>query len=105
MAHRQFIQKESMDVVLCEWDARKGTWRCTSTPGSPYNRRVESLSTLVRGMKAEGFEEVTPSMQRPGRFSKTDNTYLPIQVRDSGAPEVVLSLPKAKKPPRRELET
>jgi hypothetical protein len=93
MAHRQFIKRESMSVVLCEWDARKGAWRCSSAPGSPYNRRVDTLSHIVSGMKADGYEEVTPTLRRVGQFSKSENKYVPLAVIDSKTPEVTLTLP------------
>jgi len=93
MAHRQFIQRATMDVVLCEWDARRGTWRCSATAGSPYNRRVDTLSNIVQSMKADGYEELTPSIRRVGRFSKAQARYSPLPKIDSKSPGMPLTAP------------
>lgn len=91
-----------MEIVLCEWDTRKGAWRCSSAPGSPYNnKRVDSLSNLVRGMKAEGFEEVTPTLRKVGHFSKSQTAYSPLPIVDATSKEVALS-PPPEGPPKPE---
>jgi hypothetical protein len=77
-------------MVVCEWDARRGGWRCSSNPGSPYNRRVETLSNIVRGMKDDGFEEVTPTLRRVGRVSKEESKYGSLPVVESKSPELIV---------------
>ena len=97
MAYRQFVRKDSKDIVLCEWDARRGAWRCSSTPGSPYNQRVDTLSKLVPGMQADGFEEITPRLRKPARFSKSKGDYVPLKHMQANPQEVVLQLPTTEK--------
>ena len=96
MAYRQFLLKESGDTVLCEWDARRGQWRCSSAPGSPYNLRVDTLSETVRSMKADGFEELTPNLRKTIRFSKSEHTYIPISESDHQAPPLEMPVSKKK---------
>ena len=105
MANRQFIQRESMEIVLCEWDPRKGSWRCSSTPGSPYNRRVDTLSKLVSGMKAEGFEELTPSLRKAKRFAKPESDYRRLPIIDSKSAEMSLAVPMKASPPPKPTKT
>jgi hypothetical protein len=99
MEYRQFIRRESMEIVLCEWNARKGTWRCSSAPGSPYNRRVDTLSNIVPDLKASGFEEMTPGLRRVGRCSKAENKYVPLPTIESKTPGVKITGPPEVKHP------
>ncbi|HIB68808.1 MAG TPA: hypothetical protein EYO33_27885 [Phycisphaerales bacterium] len=96
MAYRQFLLKESGHTVLCEWDARRGHWRCSAGPGSPYNLQVDTLSETVRSMKADGFEELTPNLRKSVRFSKSEHTYVPISDRELPAPPLEIPVSRKK---------
>ena len=57
---RMFLNQESRESVICQFNDITGSWRCSSSLTSQYQVHSNHLQPLLKELVRDGFQELRP---------------------------------------------